>query len=383
MDFLHLKDASTTADDSNRSSSSSSSSGGRKRCRMHSVSRRCENEDHENRGQRNDDDDDDDDEDNVVVDDDVKYGVTSVCGRRREMEDMVSVHLYFTNQKNLPQIPIHFFGVFDGHGCSHVSMSCMNRMHEIVKEEIDEKELGETEEWKKIMRRSFRRMDEEVMEYANKIKQRDAAVAGSSSSSSQNNSCRCELQTPSRYDTVGSTALVLLLMPHKLIIANCGDSRAVLSRKTTGIFPLSSDHKPDRPDELSRIESGGGHVIYWEGARVLGVLAMSRAIGDSSLKPYVIPEPEVVIMDRRMEDEFIILATDGLWDVVTNETACDVVRACMQAQQPSVGSMGGGSDKTCSDASILLTKLAIAKRSSDNISIVVIDLGTHHQHHHC
>lgn len=85
---------------------------------MHSVSRRCENEEHENRGQRKDDDDD---EDNVVVDDDVKYGVTSVCGRRREMEDMVSVHLYFTNEKNLPQIPIHFFGVFDGHGCSHVN----------------------------------------------------------------------------------------------------------------------------------------------------------------------------------------------------------------------------------------------------------------------
>lgn len=125
-------------------------------------------------------------------------------------------------------------------------MSCMNRMHEIVKEEIDENELEETEEWKKIMKRSFRRMDEEVMkEYSNNIKQRDAAVAGSSSSSSSshNISCRCELQTSHQYDTVGSTALIVLLMPHKLIIANCGDSRAVLSRKTTGILPLSSDHK--------------------------------------------------------------------------------------------------------------------------------------------
>lgn len=253
-----------------------------------------------------------------------------------------------------------------------VSKSCKNRMHEIVKEEIDEMEIEETEEWKKIMRRSFGRMDGEVM------KQREEA----SSSESNNISCRCELQTPNRYDTVRSNALIALLMPHKFIIANCGDSSAVLSRKTTGILPLSSEHKPDRGDELSRIESRGGRVIYREGARVLGVYTTSRAIGDGCLKPYVISEPEVVIMDRTAEDEFMILATDGLWDVVTNETACDAVRTCMRAHRPlsssseSSGSMSGGPDKTCSDASILLTKLAMAKHSSDNITIVVIDLRT-------
>ncbi|KAL2540678.1 PPM-type phosphatase domain-containing protein [Abeliophyllum distichum] len=133
--------------------------------------------------------------------------------------------------------------------------------------------------------------------------------------------CRCELQTP-QSDAVGSTAVVAVVTPDKIIVSNCGDSRAVLCRNGVAI-PLS----PDRPDELNRIEESGGRVIFWDGARVLGVLAMSRAIGDGYLKPFVISEPEVTITDRTAEDECLILASDGLWDVVSNETACGVARS--------------------------------------------------------
>jgi protein phosphatase 2C len=62
---------------------------------------------------------------------------------------------------------------------------------------------------------------------------------------------------------------------------------------------------------------------------VLGVLAMSRAIGDGYLKPYVSSVPEVVI-DRSDGDECLILTSDGLWDVVSNEDACEVARACLR-----------------------------------------------------
>lgn len=91
-------------------------------------------------------------------------------------------------------------------------------------------------------------------------------------------------------------------------------------------------------------------------------------------------------MERTAEDECLILASDGLWDVVSNDTACGVVRMCLRAQKlPSPpGSPGseaavdGGaiesSDRACSDASILLTKLALARHSSDNVSVVVVDL---------
>lgn len=96
----------------------------------------------------------------------------------------------------------------------------------------------------------------------------------------------------------------------------------------------------------------------------------------------MISEPEVTVTERRVEDECLILASDGLWDVVSNQTACGVVRMCLKAHKlPSPpGSPANedvttdGSDRACSDASILLTKLALARHSSDNVSVVVIDL---------
>jgi protein phosphatase 2C len=170
--------------------------------------------------------------------------------------------------------------------------------------------------------------------------------------------------------------------------------------------------QPDRPDELERIHAAGGRVIYWDGARVFGMLAMSRAIGDSYLKPFVISDPEVRVVERKDgEDEFLILASDGLWDVVSNEVACKVVRTCLRNRAPhphggerssptsnlsprqgsgsgsssssgdeeAAPSDGSGSesdseDRACAEAAILLTKLALARQSADNVSVVVVNL---------
>ncbi|XP_072984184.1 probable protein phosphatase 2C 30 [Typha latifolia] len=275
-----------------------------------------------------------------------RYGMVSICGRRRDMEDAVSIHTGFVRQG------FDFFGVFDGHGCSHVAMSCKETLHEMVAEEIDG--LGSTdpppeEFWTTAMERSFARMDAEAR------------------GPFRDPTCRCELKMP-KCEHVGSTALVAVVGLTRIVVANCGDSRAVLCRNGVPLS-LSSDHKPDRPDELERIEAAGGRVIYWDGARVLGVLAMSRAIGDSYLKPFVISEPEVTVTEREEEDEWLILASDGLWDVVSNEMACDVVRMSMRERKGVVGS-----DKACADAAMMLTKLALAKQSADNVSVVVIDL---------
>ncbi|GAA0151377.1 protein phosphatase [Lithospermum erythrorhizon] len=301
-----------------------------------------------------------------------KYGITSVCGRRRDMEDAVAVYPSFCKGGNDGSADLHFYGVYDGHGCSHVATKCKDRMHEIVKEEVEGCESS-TSTWEEKMMRSFSKMDVEVTNWPNQSE--EGRVPSST--------CRCELQTP-HCDAVGSTAVVAVVSADKIVVSNCGDSRAVLCRKGVAI-PLSSDHKPDRPDELIRIEEAGGRVIYWDGARVLGVLAMSRAIGDNYLKPYVISEPEVTITGRTDEDECLILASDGLWDVVSNETACGVARMCLQSRKlPSppmspgndmvVAAGSDSSDKGCSDASILLTKLALARHSTDNVSVVVVDL---------
>lgn len=280
-----------------------------------------------------------------------KHGAASVAGRRREMEDAVSAREAFV-------VGSDFYGVFDGHGCSHVAEACRDRMHELLAEELG---LGlasgagaaSAAAWTSAMERAFARMDAEV------------ARAGGGGGA-----CRCDAH---KCDHVGSTAVVAVVEERRVVVANCGDSRAVLCRGGDGAppVPLSSDHKPDRPDELERIESAGGRVIFWEGARVLGVLAMSRAIGDGYLKPYVSSVPEVAVADLDGGDECLILASDGLWDVVSNEAACEVARACMRR----------GRDKWCAEAAALLTKLALARRSADNVSVVVVDLRRRRNHH--
>ncbi|KAK4286545.1 hypothetical protein QN277_003087 [Acacia crassicarpa] len=295
-----------------------------------------------------------------------KFGVASVCGRRRDMEDAVAIHPCFCGDRYTSG-EFHYFGVYDGHGCSHVVVKCKDRLHELVKEELEKQEW--TKGWEGAMERSFSRMDQEVIAWNANVLEANY---------------RCELQSP-ECDAVGSTAVIAVLTADKVIVANCGDSRAVLCRNGKPI-PLSSDHKPDRPDELNRIHEARGRVIYWDGPRVLGMLAMSRAIGDNYLKPYVTCVPEVTITDRTSEDDCLILASDGLWDVVSNETACGVARMCLRGRnhapaRPEValeGEMEGVvmkmSDKACSDASMLLMKLALAKHSTDNVSVLVVDL---------
>ncbi|KAH7295104.1 hypothetical protein KP509_27G032500 [Ceratopteris richardii] len=162
-------------------------------------------------------------------------------------------------------------------------------------------------------------------------------------------------------DTVGSTAVVAVLSCRHIIVANCGDSRAILCRKGQAI-PLSEDHKPDREDELTRIEAAGGRVFCWNGWRVFGVLAMSRAIGDHFLEPYVIADPEVTMTLRSDEDECLILASDGLWDVVSNQDACTIAKRSLAAtMDPQI-------------AATALVQKAHENGSTDNISVVVIDL---------
>lgn len=104
-------------------------------------------------------------------------------------------------------------------------MKCQDLLHEIVKEEVEG--VGEAVEWKGTMERSFERMDKEVRHWSGPLK--------------SSSTCRCDIQTQ-QCDAVGSTAVVAVVTPDKIIVSNCGDSRAVLCRNGVAI-PLSSDHK--------------------------------------------------------------------------------------------------------------------------------------------
>ena len=125
-------------------------------------------------------------------------------------------------------------------------------------------------------------------------------------------------------DKSGSTAVACLISPTHVYLINCGDSRAILiSNNQVTLNTL--DHKPVNPNERERIQNAGGSVMI---QRVNGSLAVSRALGDYEYKcvsgrgpceQLVSPEPEVYSCERTDKDEFVVLACDGSWDVLSNE----------------------------------------------------------------
>ncbi|KAJ0713975.1 putative protein-serine/threonine phosphatase [Helianthus annuus] len=107
-------------------------------------------------------------------------------------------------------------------------------------------------------------------------------------------------------------------------------------------------------------------------------------LGDRLLKQWVTSEPEISITKREVGDECLILGSDGLWDVLSSELACNIVHECLQENRSSnveprtethEGANGEGAYPSRSEsAATLLVRLALGRRSTDNISVIVIDL---------
>lgn len=98
--------------------------------------------------------------------------------------------------------------------------------------------------------------------------------------------------------------------------------------------------------------------------------SFSIYLGDEHLRPFVISKPEVMMTKRTKEDEFMILASDGLWDVVSNEMACKVVKKCLGGKIVN----SKKAESRASHAAAVLAELAMAWGSRDNISVIVVDL---------
>ena len=176
----------------------------------------------------------------------------------------------------------------------------------------------------------------------------------------------------------GTTAIVVLLTPKWIVCANSGDSRAIYSQSNHRAVPLSYDHKPDDEDEERRIREAGGYV---SGGRVEGDLAVSRGLGDFRFKDFdvvlsgaagenrdrrnaildandessgdtikpllpdgkpgdqkVSPVPDIIVQNRNeMEDEFIVIACDGIWDVQTNQECVQMVADIFSEGESDIG----------------------------------------------
>ncbi|CAL8988318.1 unnamed protein product [Prunus brigantina] len=156
----------------------------------------------------------------------------------------------------------------------------------------------------------------------------------------------------------GSTAVTAILINgHKLWIANVGDSRAVLSRRGQAV-QMSIDHEPNT--ERGSIEDRGGFVSNMPGdvARVNGQLAVSRAFGDKNLKTHLRSDPDVRSSDVGSETDVLILASDGLWKVMSNQEAVDIARKTKDPHK----------------AAKQLVAEALNRDSKDDISCIVVRL---------
>jgi serine/threonine protein phosphatase PrpC len=202
----------------------------------------------------------------------------------------------------------------------------------------------------------------------------------------------------------GTTACVVLKRYQKLYIANCGDSRAILARRGSAsqrkddgeqssfiTIPLSIDQNPDSPGEEERILNSGGYVSpppepglsarVWLDSNMTQIgLAMARSIGDHAVKGVgVIAEPVVSVHNVDEElDEFVIIASDGVWEFISSEDAVDIVWRHLydtNSEKEDVGS-GCGATEACE----ALIKAATAKWHDyegdyrDDITAMVIRL---------
>jgi protein phosphatase 1G len=148
----------------------------------------------------------------------------------------------------------------------------------------------------------------------------------------------------------GCTANAVLLTEKVVVCGNAGDSRAVLSRGGVALG-LSEDHKPNEEGEKRRIENAGGWVETIEGTgggrthyRVNGNLNLSRALGDLEYKKredlkaseqIISATPDVSVTERKEEDEFVLIACDGIWDVKDNQAAVDFCREKLYVEKKS------------------------------------------------
>ncbi|KAK4747861.1 hypothetical protein SAY87_014447 [Trapa incisa] len=156
----------------------------------------------------------------------------------------------------------------------------------------------------------------------------------------------------------GSTSVTAILVDGcKLWIANIGDSRAVLSRSGQAI-QLSVDHEPNT--ERGSIETRGGFVSNMPGdvARVNGQLAVSRAFGDKNLKTHLRSDPDITSADVDADTDILILASDGIWKVMSNQEAVDIARKIKDPQK----------------AAKSLTTEALNRDGKDDISCIVVRL---------
>lgn len=263
--------------------------------------------------------------------------------------------------------PAALFAVFDGHGGGQVALHGSRCLGEELQQELDAAGWATEDARRGAAECAFLALDRRIA--------RELGAHGV-------RSC-------------GSTCVAAATWPEergifRTLIANLGDSRALVVRCASGSGGLifeSTDHKPDSPQEMRRIREAGGRITggavgdaagaLGGPARVDGGLACARALGDTNMKadPSRPPErqkisalPDVYDLACRPGD-VLLLACDGVFDVMTSREAADFI----SAELPGAGD-GGHGEQQLSLAAGALVREALRRGSMDNVTCLVAQL---------
>ncbi|KAF2480059.1 protein phosphatase 2C protein 1, partial [Neohortaea acidophila] len=245
-------------------------------------------------------------------DDRVCFGVSAMQGWRISMEDahatILDLQALEGDEELKPaaiDVRISFFGVYDGHGGERVAIFTGEKLHQIIAKQ----EAFKKKDFEQALKDGFLAID------------------------------RAILSDPKYEEEVsGCTASVGIVTHEKIYVGNAGDSRSVLGIKGRA-KPLSYDHKPTNEGEKARICAAGGFVDF---GRVNGNLALSRAIGDFEFKKsadlppeqqIVTAFPDVMVHEIGEDDEFLVIACDGIWDCQSSQAVVEFVRRGIAAKQ--------------------------------------------------
>ncbi|KAL3144636.1 hypothetical protein ABBQ38_001995 [Trebouxia sp. C0009 RCD-2024] len=286
------------------------------------------------------------------------FGVASSRGARSYMEDRQTVVASYSPAAD--GISRSFAGVYDGHNGDEAAELCCNRLHAILASNPTwgsctgsaAVQQAEKQTVSAALRGAFRSLDKEILRMLKEEETQD-----------------------------GSTGLVLLRIGEVLYTAHCGDSRAVLCRAGRAVR-MTEDHKPNLPAEAERIRQVGGRIEFSKCWRVvlepLGLrpgsgLAVSRSFGDLDFKEpcrLVECEPDVNHWQLQEADSFAVLASDGLWDVMSDQEAVHTVQKVLTSSLPRPSGRRF-TDQDARSAADVLVSDALKKGTMDNVTAIV------------
>jgi serine/threonine protein phosphatase PrpC len=235
-------------------------------------------------------------------------GYAEAQGQRPTMEDSIAIVGDFAGSGTA------YFAVFDGHGGSDVSRFAAHNLHRRLGTVFSSDIAVQ-----KLITNTFSEIDSSLT---------------------------------AQYAEQGCTAAVAIVVKDAIYAANVGDSRVVLVEPDGTVRQLSVDHRATDPDERARIIARGGLVFN---GRAGGVLALSRSLGDGALKAGCISAEPHIAAARRRDGQLLIVACDGVWDVMDNAAAAGIARA----------------QKTPAAAARAIRDAALKRGTTDNVSVVV------------